>query len=111
MYTENATGHWLGANYVKDFLGVSKSQAPMNIRGSLWNGIDGKIFDTRNADQNIELGTLVLKKISQAIDSPSVAKIGTLWNATAKDKVSDFGARVEYNYRNRCWEVPEKPNI
>ncbi len=105
MYTENADGHWLGGNYLRDSLKLSKSQAPMNIRGDLWNGMNGKNYNTYDPEQNIELGVQVLQRLSNSIENPTVAKIGTLWNSTARDKVSDFGARVEYNYNNKFWDT------
>ncbi len=104
MYTENATGHWFGGNYIVDALGISGSQAPMNIQSKTWADIDGKHFDTTDAEQNIELGTIVLGKIAKALVNPTVAKIATLWNGTSYTRVSNFGARVEYNYKNKCWD-------
>ena len=109
MYTENADGHWFGGNYLRDFLKISKSQAPMNIQGKLWSDIGGQKFDTYNSDQNIELSVLLLKRLSETIDKPTVAKIGTLWNSLAKDKISNFGARVEHNYNNKYWDFSKEP--
>lgn len=109
MYTENATGHNLGLNYLFDFLHRSKSQAPMNIRGDLWGDMQGKHFDTYDPYQNIELSTILLKKLSESIKNPTIAKIGTLWNNTSANMVTDKGARVEYNYRNKWWDTSKTP--
>lgn len=111
MYTENADGHWYGGNYIRDYLDISKSQAPMNIQGALWSDMDGKHYNTKDSEQNIELSILVLKRLVDSIEKPTAAKVGTVWNATSEDKVSDFGARVGYNYKHRWWETPEVPNI
>ena len=37
MFAENACGNYYGANQLADFLGLSKSQLPMNIRGDIWS--------------------------------------------------------------------------
>lgn len=76
----------------------------MNVRGDLWSGMNGKNYNTYDPDQNIELGVQILQRLSNSIEYPTVAKIGTLWNSMSKDKVSDFGARVEYNYNNKFWD-------
>lgn len=59
MYTENADGHKGSLNYIADYVGKSKSQGPMNIQGSLWSDMDGKNFNTKDAEQNIELSVLI----------------------------------------------------
>jgi len=38
MWFENARGHWLGGNDLKDWLGTSGSVMPMNIKPELWGG-------------------------------------------------------------------------
>ena len=37
MYTENACGHYYGGNAIADYIGISKSQMPMNIRSNIWS--------------------------------------------------------------------------
>lgn len=111
MYTENADGHKGSLNYIADYVGKSKSQGPMNIQGSLWSDMDGKNFNTKDAEQNIELSVLVLKRLVETIENPTASKAGSVWNVTATDKVTNFGARVGYNYKHRWWETPEVPNI
>ena len=102
MYAENARGHYFGINYLADAVGLSGSQAPMNIQNQ-WSGIDGRDFDTYNSRDNIELGAMVLKRISGTLDNPTPEKVGTLWNGTGKNSVSNFGCTVEDAYNNKLW--------
>ena len=46
----------------------------MNVCGDLWRDMNGGSLNTKDADQNIELGVLVLKRFSQAIEKPTVQK-------------------------------------
>lgn len=112
MYIENATGHKYGLNDTVDKMGMSGSQMPMNINGKLWSNFEGKNFNTKDPVQNIELSTLLLKRLEETIEDPTPEKIGTLWNGTSKDKVSDVGARIGRAYEDKPWkkEHPEYVN-
>ncbi len=103
MYSEAATGHYFGGNYLRDLLGKSKSQMPMNIQGRLWGNYRGKSYDTYNPEQNIELGAQVLKGIQTSLDNPTADRIGTLWNNTGANKVNDMGARIGTAYKTKPW--------
>ena len=102
MYTENACGHYYGGNAIADYIGISKSQMPMNIRSNIWSNFQGKHYDTRNPAQNIELATLLIKQISNSIVNPTAEKIITIWNSAGKNKISSFGYRggwhIEINF-------------
>ena len=41
----NAGGHYLGLNALADYMEVSKSQMPMNIRGDMWGNFNGKYYE------------------------------------------------------------------
>ena len=103
MYTENACGHYYGGNAIADYIGISKSQMPMNIRSNIWSNFQGKHYDTRNPAQNIELATLLIKQISNSIVNPTAEKIITIWNSAGKNKISSFGYRGGMAYRNKLW--------
>ena len=68
VFLENACGHYLGLNALADYMEVSKSQMPMNIRGDMWGNFNGKYYDTNNHNKNIELGTLLVKQICSCLN-------------------------------------------
>ena len=103
MYNEAATGHWFGFNNIKDILGNSKSQMPMNIRGDTWSDFEGNHYDTKDAEQNIELGVQVIKKIQDSIHNPTPAKVATVYNSTGAMEINDYGARTEELLKKKPW--------
>ncbi|MBE6451245.1 MAG: hypothetical protein E7016_04705 [Alphaproteobacteria bacterium] len=103
MFTENACGHYYGFNDFMDYIGLSKSQMPMNIRGNIWSDFHGQHYNTFNPEQNIELGTRIIKQIYNSLDNPTPDRIGTLYNSAAKDKISSYGYRVGDAYKNKPW--------
>ena len=103
MFAENACGYYYGANKLADYLGFSKSQLPMNIRGNIWSDFQGKHYDTNVPEQNIELGTRLIKQIYDSIEDPTPEKVTTIWNSAAKDKISSFGYRGGTAYRTKPW--------
>lgn len=103
MFSENACGHYYGVNELMDYLKVSKSQTPMNIRGDIWSDFQGKHYDTYNPEQNIELSVRLIKQIYDSLDNPTPAKVITLWNSAGKNKISSFGYRGENAYKNKSW--------
>ena len=103
MYNEGATGHWGGGNYVRDALGLSESQMPMNIRGDTWENFDGQHYDTYNPEQNIELGVQLIKRLQNSIHNPTIEKIATLYNRTGAMQVNDYGARTKTIYDQKPW--------
>jgi len=103
MFAENACGYYYGANEFMDYIGLSKSQLPMNIRGSIWGDFQGIHYDTKIPEQNIELGTRLIKQIYDSIEDPTPEKVTTIWNSVAKDKISSFGYRGGTAYRTKPW--------
>ena len=103
MFAENACGYYYGANKLADYLGLSKSQLPMNIRGNIWSDFQGKHYDTNVPEQNIELGIKLIKQIYDSIEYPTPEKVTTIWNSAAKDKISSFGYRGGTAYRTKPW--------
>ncbi len=104
MYSEGATGHYLFGNYLGDLFHTSKSQMPMNIQGRLWGNFDGQQYDTYDPEQNIELGTRLIKRITDSLDNPTPDRIGTLWNDTGENEINDFGGRVQTAYDTKPWQ-------
>lgn len=52
---------------------------------------------------NIEFGVILLGRIRDCIADPTIAKIATLYNSLAVEKVSDYGARVASLYWKKPW--------
>ena len=122
MYVERSQGHYYGAGPVLDFTGASRTILPMNINPYIWGPLvnDGKNFRFvvtplahpydeahkrfENPQINIRAAAILLKRISERLDDPTPAKVGSLYNSLAKEKVTDYGARVERVYRTREWE-------
>ena len=103
MFTENACGHYYGGNALMDYIGKSKSQMPMNVRGDIWSNFQGKHYDTRNPEQNIELATLLVKQIYKSIDNPTPEKVITIWNSAGRNSISSFGYRGALAYKKKLW--------
>ena len=121
MYAESATGHKYGLDgvsdeieksslkpfykYVKeDIMGRISSQQPMNIQGKTWANIDDRQFDPYDPEQNIEMATILLKRISDSLDKPLPSSIGTLYNNTGANQVNRMGFRVGDAYNKKLWE-------
>ncbi|WP_169738023.1 transglycosylase SLT domain-containing protein [Terasakiella pusilla] len=105
MWAESARGHKFGLNALGDMVGYSDSKMPMNINPDLWKEILGREnADLNNPEDNIEAAALILKRLGDRIDGEKdVAKIGTLWNGTGKDKTTDFGEYIGRLYREKPW--------
>jgi len=79
------------------------TEMPMNIRGDIWSDFQGKHYDTRNPEQNIELATLLVKQIYKSIDNPTPEKVITIWNSAGRNSISSFGYRGALAYRKKLW--------
>lgn len=99
MYVENAQG-WYG----KALEGlVSKSILPMNIRYDVWGRLGFSERDFYDATINVRAGTMLLRRILDRVEDPTLSKVATLYNSLAKDSVTEFGARVAEVYRLKPW--------
>lgn len=104
MYAENARGHYLGANYLADKTGYSKSILPMNIQKRRWSSlIDKTPEDLYNADANIEASAVLLRRISDRIDHPTPEKVGTIWNSLKEKETNEFGEYIGQIYQEKPW--------
>lgn len=59
-----------------------------------------ELLDVR---QNVRAGAALLKRIVDRLPTPTVERVATLYNALAKEKVSDYGARVATVYQAKPW--------
>jgi hypothetical protein len=125
MYVEVSQGNYGGAAWLADKLGLSGSILPMNVNPQLWSPLinDGKPFrrapivaghgvtkvdpgraalnDTR---LNIRAGAILLKRIQDRLEDPSIRNVATLYNGLGLSTVNNYGAQVEQVYRTREWE-------
>jgi hypothetical protein len=54
----------------------------------------------------VRAGTVLLKRISERLSDPRPGAIATLYNGLAKNRVTDYGARVAEVYRQKPWQIP-----
>lgn len=105
MFAENARGHKLGLNAVADVIGRSDSVMPMNIQKNRWSGfLDKKPEDMYDPDTNIESSVILLRRIANRIDTPTPAKVGTLWNSLKATETNEFGEYIGEVYRKKPWQ-------
>ena len=101
MYMEVSHGGIYG--YPAEILNKADIILPMNIR-SMWLPLGKQGADLKNIDDNIQIGVTLIKRIQDRLENPTVEKIATLYNSLAKDKVTDYGARVGEIYRTQPWK-------
>ena len=100
MYVENAQGAY---GYLSEAVNYSDSILPMNIKRTVWKELvpGGDFSDPYT---NIHAGVTLIKRIQDRLDDPSPEKIATLYNALAKDSISDYGARVGNVMETKPWD-------
>jgi hypothetical protein len=103
MWAENARGHYGGLNQILDMIGSSRTKLPINIRPYWAQLVDARAEDMTKPEINIEASAELLRRIRDRIDRPTPAKIGTIWNFTGEDVVSDFGAAIARIYSAKPW--------
>jgi hypothetical protein len=130
MYVEVSQGG--GYGYPAEAIGLADSILPMNIRRSLWRTLlpegEPRLHQVRGAGRvpsyavddatkvfndpqlNIRAGAILLKRIQDRLEDPSIRNVATLYNGLGKPAVTDYGAQVEQAYQNREWQqVPSAP--
>src|SRR3546814_2106490 len=101
MYAENANGALYGPG--AQTFRLARSLLPMNIQPKLWAPLAGEGADLYDPLQNIEAGVRLLKRITERLKNPTVAKVATLYNSLPKEQVTDLGARTAVDYGTRAW--------
>ncbi|WP_417519168.1 hypothetical protein [Minwuia sp.] len=104
MFMENARGNFANINELVDYLGLSKSKAPMNIKPTPWD----ELMSDQNADfddeaTNIEAGVILIKRITDRLENPSPAAVASVWNFLGREKTNDIGAYVGRIYAEKPW--------
>ncbi len=80
-----------------------KTVLPMNVHVSYWSGFGWSREDLQVPATNIRAGVTLLKRISERVKEPTVAKVATLYNNLSAEQVSDYGARVQKIYEEEPW--------
>ena len=97
IYMETTHG-WYDAIYP-----FRKTILPMNIHYSYWRKLGITPEQLNVPAYNIEYGVIILSRIRDRIQNPTTAKIATLYNNLAAERVSDYGARVACLYWEKPW--------
>ncbi len=107
MYVENADGSRFGVSSIAERLGIATSLFPMNIKPRFWAGLIGvKEEEFRKPEVNIRAAVTLIKRIEErlAVKDRTPAKIGSLYNFTGRENVSDVGARIQKAFDKKPWE-------
>lgn len=102
MFVENAQGGHYGA--VTEFLGVADSILPMNIKAGKWKKLGLTAANVKKPEHNIRAGVMLLKRITNRIMDPTVAKVASIYNFSGRERVNDYGARVATVYKKKPWK-------
>ena len=102
MYVENAHGASYG--WIPESIGAEKTTLPMNINPDTWGNLVGIDRDLDDPFLNVRAGTILIQRIQQRIQNPTVAKVASSYKFTGREQVSDYGARVARVYESRVWE-------
>ena len=97
MYMETTHGWYDAVNLFR------RTILPMNIHYAYWRKLGVTPAKLNVAHYNIEFGVILLSRIRDRIEDPTIAKIATLYNSLAAEKVSDYGARVASLYWEKPW--------
>ncbi len=107
MYVENADGNFLNLNRQLEKVGLAESILPMNIKPRPWAGLIGVTeAEFHIPEVNIRAAVTLIKRIQERLhdNDRTPAKIGSIYNFTGREKVSDIGARIQKVYNDKPWE-------
>lgn len=83
---------------------LRKTILPMNIHYEYWKNLGFSKEQLLIPKINIDVGTLILKRIQNRLKDPKISKIASVYNFIGKERVSDYGSRVARIYKERAWE-------
>ena len=83
---------------------IRKTILPMNIHYEYWKNLGFSKEQLLIPKINIDVGTLILKRIQNRLQYPKISKIASVYNFIGKERVSDYGSRVARIYKERAWE-------
>jgi hypothetical protein len=106
MYMESTHGYY---DAPLDMIGMNKSLRPMNINSDYWKDLGYTREQLADPATNIKVGIMLIKRIQDRLEDPSIRKIATLYNSISQEKVTDYGARVEAIYKEKLFEKTHEP--
>ncbi|TLD84376.1 hypothetical protein LS69_009900 [Helicobacter sp. MIT 05-5294] len=56
-----------------------------------------------NPSANIDMGCLLVRRIIDRLENPTIETIGTLYNSLAKERISNYGRILLHYYENKSW--------
>lgn len=97
VYLENSHG------YYDEFIPMRRTVRPMNINRRYWRDLIGD-RDIWDPATNIDIGAMLLRRIIERIDDPTVASVGSIYNSLGRERVEGYGVDVATYYNERKWE-------
>lgn len=97
MYMETSHG-WYDKIYP-----LRETILPMNIHYKYWQDLGVTKEKLGCPFYNIEFGAIILSRIRDRLEKPTIEKIASIYNFLGAEKVTDYGARVASVYRNKPW--------
>lgn len=90
METSNVYSSWIDP--------LRQYQLPMNIQYQDWKELAGSKEYIQVPINNIEVGSLILKRIIDKLKDPSIAKIASIFHQLDARIVNEYGAKVAMLY-------------
>jgi soluble lytic murein transglycosylase-like protein len=103
MFMETSHG-WYDA--VPALFDKNKTVLPMNVHSEYWTDLGYSREQLKDPALNVEAGTLLLKRISDRVVSPTIERVATVYQFVGAEKVTDYGARVGATYQTKPWLRP-----
>lgn len=105
-YMENTHGAYDG---IPPFNLVNTSYRPMNVQYKTWKPIADFLGYNEwqvqyRVECNVEVAAVIIRRIRARVPNATLSKVASIYNYTGKEKVSDYGARVNQIYKERLWE-------
>ena len=106
MYVENAHG-WYGPLF--EAINVAETLFPMNINPELWSTLSDPPADLSDPRMNIRNAVTLIRRITDRVDKPTLAKVASIWIFAGAERVGDYGARVQDVYDRELWKESFTP--
>ncbi len=97
MYMETTHG------WYDKFYPFRKTILPMNVHYQYWRDLGATEENLNCPFNNIEIGVILLARISARIKSPTPRKVATIYNFLGAEKVNKYGARVGKLMKEKPW--------
>ena len=104
MYLEAAHGYYDAPFAGLDrYIDVIDTIRPMNVHTEFWRDFIGE-RNPRDPEDNIDIAAQLLRRIVDRLETPTVAKVATIYNSLGRERVSEYGVDVAAYYNQRIWE-------